>query len=156
MTEPWTPTPEQVHAVIPTRNNGRPFDATSSPTTQQVATSAQFVTARVVGKVGRLPQIPAPGDPFFDQVSDLHSLATVTTVFGTAALVELGEFPEQNDFGASENRVGAALYSQYRDALDDLAAALRSYRRALGGRPPAGTIRMSSWAANSGRERGFY
>lgn len=119
MPETWTPTPAQVHALIPTRNNGRPFDVNSTPTAAEVSALAEGITAEIIGEVGTLPPL-AQTDPVLAASADaIHDLAAWTAQLGTAAIVELGVYPEQSDFGG-DNTVGGTLFARYRRAVEQL------------------------------------
>ena len=121
MAESWTPTPAEVHALIPTRNNGAAFSATSAPTEDEVETLADGITTEILAYTGTIPDVSETG------AQALHDLAKWTAQLGTAALIELGEFPEQNAFGDQTTTVGGALYARYRQALELLARKVRGF-----------------------------
>lgn len=118
----WTPTPAEVHALIPTRNNGAAFSETSTPTEDEVETLADGITTEILATVGvDLPDVEEAG------AQTLHDLAKFAAQLGTAALIELGEFPEQGGFGDQTNVAGAALYARYRQTLEMLARKVRGF-----------------------------
>jgi hypothetical protein len=80
----WTPTPEQVAAHIPTRG---PFDRTSRPTRHQVTDLAVQVARGLTLEVGE--------DRLLTPVQ--LDVARSYTEHATAARVEFGWFPEQQD-----------------------------------------------------------
>jgi len=105
----WTPTPEQVKALLPARVAGGPFTATSTPTVAQVQGLAEGLVEEVLAEVGGT--IPA----------ELEGQANWVARLGTAAYVELGFYPEQQDDSGS---TGSILYQRYMDALGRLRAAV--------------------------------
>ena len=117
----WTPDAEQVHAEIPTRNNGQPFDATSHPTADQVDALAATTSVLIVGEVGVIPE------PVDDETQLIVDLAHAAATLGTASRVEYKHFPEQQG-AVSDEGEGAALYGQFRMAVESLKAALDKHR----------------------------
>lgn len=104
----WTPTVDQVKGLIPQRVAGGPFSTTSVPTSAQVAQLATQITAEVLAEVGTIPEA-------------IQDMANWVSTLGTAAYVELGFFPEQQD---ESGGTGAILYQRYMDGLKRLQGAV--------------------------------
>lgn len=99
------PTVDDVQARIPTRNAGRPFDETSTPTRAQVESTIDDLSEQLALEFG-------------DRLSDeQRSRARFALSLGAASFVELGLFPEQN---TGENGPGGILWRRYVDELDRL------------------------------------
>lgn len=99
-----TPTPEAVHAVIPTRNAGRPFDAASQPSRAQVAELAAQVANTITAELPRMT--PAQ-----------RLIARWAATLGTASYVEATFYPEQQSAGAG---MGGILWARYQTELTNL------------------------------------
>jgi hypothetical protein len=124
----WTPTPEQVHGLIPQRVTGGPFTTTTTPTVAQVSSLADGVSEEVLAEVGGT--VPA----------ELEGQANWAARLGTAAYVESALFPEQSDDG-----LGAQLYERYRETL----TRLRNAVEALGTAGVPGDVTMSTTRTRS-------
>lgn len=104
----WTPSAEEVKAMIPQRTNGQPFSEDTVPSVSDVASLASQIVAEIVGEVGEIP------DDASDRIIDF---ARRVAIVGTAAEVELGFFPEQMN---GESSVGGILYAKYQRLLERL------------------------------------
>ena len=123
MPESWTPTVEQVHAEIPTRNNGAAFDASSYPTAAQVSLHITTAATIVTAEVGLLPDYDAADD----RIVRIYDMAEIAARKKAASSIEYKHFPEQNN-PLDDSGEGAALYAEYRQVLDALKLALAKYR----------------------------
>lgn len=83
----YLPTPANVKALIPMRNEGRPFSAQSIPTEAQVGETIANVASEVQSAIGLDVALDA----------SLHDLARYTTALGAAAEVERSFWPEQHE-----------------------------------------------------------
>ena len=103
MTE-WAPQPEAVHAVIPTRNGGAPFDSESTPTETQVVSLINNTVVEILSEVGSIPD-------------ELHDGAQFAAILGAAYYIEAGMAPEQQtDPLAPAGR----LFTRYREQVERL------------------------------------
>lgn len=102
----WTPTADEVKAVIPQRTNGLPFSENTIPTLADVESNIAQVVAEVQIDVAVIADD-----------SDYADMAKWAATLGAAAYIEQGFFPEQNIDGGS---IGAVLYQRYQDALGRL------------------------------------
>lgn len=100
----WTPSVEAVHAVIPTRNLGDPFDETSIPSESDVINVINGVMAEISAEVGTITDATAQA-------------AQWAATLGAAYYVEAGLFPEQqSDPLAPAGR----LFVRYREQVERL------------------------------------
>lgn len=123
-----TPTPEQVHALIPTRAAGRPFSADTTPTRSQVATIAAQVSEALVVELPELT--PAQ-----------RALARYVVTLGAAASVEDAFYPEQQ----ADAPAAARLFRRYTDELQRLRDLVHG-TGAAGGEPFTGTVSLRAGA----------
>jgi hypothetical protein len=98
------PTPEQVHALIPTRPV---FTATTRPTTAEVETIIANKAAEVDIETSDTATLPA----------DLIAYARSAITFGAAADIEQGYYPEQQFGEGSQARSLSATYLRMLDRL---------------------------------------
>lgn len=100
----WTPTAREVHALIPTRNGGVPFDAESTPSASEVSTLIAGVVVEIGSEVGVVPE-------------ELHADAKWAATLGAAYHVEAGLAPEQQS-----DSLGPAgrLFTRYREQVERL------------------------------------
>lgn len=129
----WTPSVDDVAALIPQRT-GDPtgaaqttFTATTVPTATQVANIIGQVVNEVAGTVGVVPDND-PGGPGVR--ASLIDMAKRVVALGAAAEVETSFYPDQNVGGMG---IGAVLYARYKDALKGL---LSGVQTVLGGGAP--------------------
>lgn len=127
MATSWAPTTAQVSAVIPARARGT-FDATTIPTATQVTELVSQVVTEVTGRAGSFDpshvinpsSVTAGEDPV-----TLGDLARWATALGTAAYVEAGFFPEQQD---AEDSPAQALDRRFNNAVQRLVDAIERSR----------------------------
>lgn len=125
----WSPTPAQVKGLVPQRVAGGPFTTTTTPTLAQVQDLGDGVAEEVLAEVGGT--VPA----------ELDGQANWVARLGTAAYVELGFFPEQQD---ESNSPGALLYQRYTEALARLRAAVDAAGGTVPGEARLGSLRTPS------------
>lgn len=104
----WTPTVEAVHAVIPTRNLGEPFDEASTPSHSDVVNVIQGVIAEITAEVGVITDSSA-------------AAARWAATLGAAYYVEAGSYPEQ---AADPLAPAGRLFVRYREQVERLKASI--------------------------------
>lgn len=112
------------------------FTAGTRPTADDVRRLIEFVAGEVQGHVGSaLPGI-------------LHLQARQCTMLGTAAMIELSYFPEQQNQGGADRTAAAAWREMYETALGRLASSRKSYVAAAsaGGGQGLGAMRVKTQA----------
>jgi hypothetical protein len=142
----WTPTAAEVHAVIPTRNSGDPFDASSTPTDTQVDSLAAQVSAEVAAKIADLGG--SAGITGTTVADDDFAAAKWAATLGTAAYLELNYYPEQQ--AAGEPSTAGQLFARYADAIDSLRKVVADARRDTANRTGLWAIRTTRDDLESG------
>jgi len=137
----FTPSVAELSALLRARTKNAvggegTFTADTRPTNDQVIVLIDFVVGEVEGAVG--PELPAV----------LHRQAKRCIMLGTAALVELSYFPEQQNQGGADRSAAASYREMYETALGRLAAARRSYSpsASAGGGRGLGSMRVKTQA----------
>lgn len=119
----WTPTPAEVHAVIPQRVGGGAFSEATIPTKTQVEAVIADVVAEVVAEAGPFDStvVVNPAAGIDDQVT-VADLANRAATLGAASQIEDSFFPEQQTsvgpYGVEQDGGNQHLFARYRRALD--------------------------------------
>lgn len=136
MTETWAPAVEDVHALIPHRNGGEPWNNTSQPTAAQVDSLIDGRVAEVLGALGGTVPVT------------LKAQAAHVVKLGVAADIELAY---RGVATGGEDGAGPSLLNRYETSLERLVGNADLVRQTGAPSPAAATAHAAPWGAQPAR-----